>query len=594
VGDHGILILAASALLALGVGASLVAGRLRVPGLLLVLAVGMLLGSDITGLIHFDDYELAQRIGVIALALILFEGGLAAGIPEIRPVLGSAIGLALVGTLLTAVLTGLAASVLFDLSTSEGMLVGAILSATDGAAIFAVLRGSSLRRRLARMLEGESGMNDPVAVLLVIGFIEVVKDPDFGAPDFAALVLGQLGIGLAVGVAVGWLAVWAFRSFRPGTTGLYPVASLTVAGLAFGGADALHGSGFLAVYLTGLALGSAQIPGRQNVVVFHQGLAWVAQLTMFLTLGLLVFPRQLGEIAFEGTLLALALAFVARPVAAAVATAFTKLELRERVVVGWAGLRGALPVVLATFPVIEGVEDSDEFFNIVFFAVVLSTLLQGGTIDPLAKRLGVTTSEPALPPPLVEVGTIRELGADVLQVRLREGDAAVGRLVRDLGLPRQALVSVLVRDGEALLPRGSTRLEAGDILHVLARAEAIDTVRDLTARWRTGPVGRPAAPRRPVRSRPVIDVIRPWLDRDGDAAHPESINGIPVVQQLASRRDEPGALVMLGDGRFAVTSPLLVLGARRHVMGQARRRAQATTDESEAAWWLDVLSAVAR
>ena len=444
------------------------------------------------------------------------------------------------------------------------------------------------------MLEGESGMNDPIAVLLVIGFIEVIEDPTYGLVDFVALFFGEMGIGLVVGVAVGLGAIKAFRLVDLGTTGLYPVASLATAGFAFGGAEVLQGSGFLAVYLAGLALGSAHIPAAQTVVVFHQGLAWVAQLTMFLTLGLLVFPAELADVALEGTVLAIVLAFVARPIAAGIATAFTRLSLAERVVIGWAGLRGAVPVVLATFPVLAGVPDSDDFFNIVFFAVVLSTLLQGGTIEPLARRLGVTSSEPALPPHLVEVGTIRELGADVLQVPIRPGDAAAGQRVRDLGLPREALVSVLVRGGEALLPRGSTRLEVGDTLHILARREALGTVRDLVTVWRSGPIGPPERPQRRVRGRPVIAVMRPWLDSDGDPAAPAEVNGVAVMERLASRRDAPGALVTLEDGRYAVTSPLLILGARPHLMGQARRRAAAAGDEGEATWWLDVLSAVAR
>ena len=592
--SDGHLILVAGAMLAAGIAASLLAGRLRVPGLLLVLAVGMAIGSDGTGWIDFDDYELAQTVGIIALALILFEGGLAAGLPEIRPVLGMAISLAVVGTIVTAALAGLAATLLFDVSTSEGMLIGSIVAATDGAAVFAILRGSSLKRRLARTLEGESGLNDPVAILLVIGFIEVIKDPGYGFLDFAELFVLEIGIGLAVGVAFGYLAVRAFRAVKLATPGLYPVASLAAAALSFGAAETLHGSGFLAVYLTGLLMGSTQIPALQTVVAFHQGIAWVAQLGMFLTLGLLVFPSELVDVAVEGTVLALVLAFVARPVAVWVATAGVRMPIGERSVLGWAGLRGAVPVVLATFPVIEGIEGSQTFFDLVFFAVVLSTLLQGGTIEPLARRLGATSDEPALPPSLVEVGTIRGLGADVIEVPIREGDAAAGHRVRELGLPREALVSVLVRDGEALLPRGSTRIRAGDRLHVLTRREALEEVRGLTKQWRTGPVGPPPSRAPSLRGSPVILTMRPWTEADGDPAAPAEINGREVIERLSVRRDVPGALVRLADGRYAVTSPLLVVGSRGNVSDQARRRARETDDDGEAAWWQDVLSAVAR
>ncbi|MGH2941759.1 MAG: potassium/proton antiporter, partial [Solirubrobacteraceae bacterium] len=431
--EEGRLILVAGLLLALGLAASLLAGRLRIPGLVLFLGVGMLVGSDGLHLIEFSDYELARTIGIIALALILFEGGLAAGLPEIRPVLGSAVSLATLGTLVTAVVTGLAAYWLLDITLLQGMLVGAIVSATDGAAIFALLRGSTLKRRLARTLEGEAGMNDPVAVLLVLGFIEWIQSPDYGVLDMLALFVEQLGIGTLVGVGVGWLAVQAFRRARLATGGLYPVASLAVVAVAFGLADVLHGSGFMAVYLAGLAMGSANLPARQTVHVFHDGLAWVAQLAMFLTLGLLVFPHQLDGFAVEGTLIAFVLVFVARPLAVTVATAFAPLGLGDRLVLGWAGLRGAVPVVLATFPILEGIPDSEDFFNIAFFAVLVSTLLQGSTFEPLARWLGVTTEEPALPRPLVEVGSIRQLGADVVEVPIAEGDAAIGVRVRDLG-----------------------------------------------------------------------------------------------------------------------------------------------------------------
>jgi cell volume regulation protein A len=590
----GELILAAGAMLAAGIAASLLAGRLRVPGLLLVLAIGMLIGSDGTGWIAFDDYELAQTIGIIALALILFEGGLAAGLPEIRPVLGMAVSLAVVGTIVTAVLAGLAATLLFDLSTSEGMLIGSIVCATDGAAVFAILRGSSLKRRLARALEGESGMNDPIAILLVLGFIEVIKDPGYGVLDFAELFVMEIGIGLAIGVGVGYGAVAAFRKVHLATPGLYPVASLATAAIAFGAADALHGSGFLAVYLTGLLMGSTRLPALQTVVAFHQGIAWVAQLGMFLTLGLLVFPSQLPEVALEGTVLAIVLAFIARPIAVWISTAGVKMSIGDRSVLGWAGLRGAVPVVLATFPVIDGIDGSREFFNIVFFAVVLSTLLQGATIEPLARRLRATSDEPALPPPLVEVGSIRNLGADVVEVAIREGDAAAGARVRELGLPREALVSVLVREGEALLPRGSTRIHAGDRLHILTRREAMEEVRGLLQRWREGPVGPPQRPAPKLRGRPVIASIRPWTEEDGDAAAPQAINGREVIERLSLRRDAPGALVRLDDGRYAVTSPLLVVGSRDTVSEQARKRARETDDDGDAAWWQDVISAVAR
>src|SRR6185295_5565461 len=341
------LILVAGALLAGGIAASLLAARIRLPGLILFLGLGMAIGSEGTGWIDFNDYELARTIGVIALALILFEGGLSSGYLEIRPVLRPAISLAIVGTTGTAVLTGLAAAWLFDFSVLEGLLLGSILAATDVAAIFALLRGSTLKRRLARTLEAESGLNDPIAVLLVLGFIDWIQLSGYGFGDEVWLFARQLGIGLAVGLAVGIAAVWTFRRLNLETAGLYPVASIAAAGLAYGGAATIDGSGFLAVYLAGLALGGAHIPAKRTVTAFHEGLAWIAQITLFLTLGLLVFPSQLGDVLVEGTLVGLVVAFVARPLATVLATAFERYSAPERLVLGWAGLRGAVPVVLA-------------------------------------------------------------------------------------------------------------------------------------------------------------------------------------------------------------------------------------------------------
>ena len=387
----GQLILIAGTLLAGGLLASLLAGRVRVPSLLLFLGLGMAIGSDGLGWIEFDDVRLARSIGIVALALILFEGGLTSGLFELRPVLPAAISLAVVGTVVTAMITSLAAAWLLDLSLLHGLLLGAVLASTDGAAIFGLLRGSTLERRLASTLEAESGFNDPMAVLLVLGFIAWIQEPGYGLLDMAGLLVRQIGIGLVVGALVGAGMVAVLRRVRLDTTGLYPVASLAAAALAFGGADTLHGSGFLAVYLAGLWLGTAGIPAQRTVTSFHQGLAWVAQVALFLSLGLLVFPSELGRFALEGTALALVVVLVARPAAVLAATPFGGYSLAERAILAVAGLRGAVPVVLATFAVIAGVEGSRDLFDVVFFAVLISTVLQGASFEPLANRLGVTT-----------------------------------------------------------------------------------------------------------------------------------------------------------------------------------------------------------
>jgi potassium/hydrogen antiporter len=587
--NEGTLILVAGALLALGIGASLVAGRLRVPGLLLFLGLGMAIGSDGLGWIEFSDVELARSVGIIALALILFEGGFATGWGELRPVIWPAIALSTLGTLLTAAIVGLTAGWLLDLSTLEGLLLGSIVSATDGAAVFSILRGSSIARRAARVLEGESGMNDPVAVVLVIGFIDAIQKPDYGALDMLWLGVTELAIGAVIGVIVGKAASEALQRVSFGTTGLYPVASIAAAGISFGAADVLHGSGFLAVYLTGLVLGSVQIPARRTVADFHDALAWVSQIAVFFTLGLLVFPSEFGDYVGEALLVAVVLMFIARPVATFICTLPAHFSVRESTLLGWAGLRGAVPIVLATFPVIEGVPHADPFFNIVFFVVLASTLIQGVTFEPLARALKLTTEQPALPRPLLEVGTIRRLGAEVVEYPVGDDDAIVDRLVNELGLPREALVNVIVRGDQALLPRGSTTIEAKDRLHILVRQPQRQHVEDLFGRWRDGPIAELEEIVIPPTGRQTIFSVRPWRDDAGDAGAPTDIDGIRVVRMLRVRRGDAGALVLLEDGRFAVTGDgLVAAGGPRRLFRYCRDRIRRAEDAASVAWWQEV------
>ena len=591
-GHDAELILVAGALLAAGIAGAMLADRVRVPGLLLFLALGMLAGSEGIGGIEFDDTELARTLGTIALVLILFEGGLTAGWAEIRPVLGTAASLATVGTAVTAAIAGLAAKLIFDLGTLEGMLVGAAIAATDSAAIFAVLRRSTLERRLARTLEGESGMNDPVALLLVIGFIEWIQEPGFGPADMAGLLALKLAIGIAVGVALGWLAVRALDRARLPAEGIYPVATVALAGLAYGLAEVAHGSGLLATYLTALAIGSANIPAKRGVVAFHEGLGWVAQIALFILLGLLVFPSSLDSVAAKGLALSAVLILVARPVAAALSTALAPLNARERLMLGWAGLRGATPIWLATFPVVAGIGTGRELFAIVFFVVVSSTLVQGASFEPLARRLGLTTDEPALPRRLLESGRIRRMGGDVVAFRLPEGAAAAGRPVRELELPREALVNVIVREDAAIPPRGSTELREGDELHVLVRSEMREEVEALTERWARGPLGRPAPPPLPRRAASQVFTVRP-AEPGEDSAEVEEIGGVPVAAVLRSRGGA-GILAALADGRYAVTGGgIVAIGGRRALADWCERRAgRPGIDPAERAWWQEVTGAL--
>ncbi len=593
-GEHDAnLILVGGGLLAAGIVGALLADRVRIPGLLLFLGLGMLAGSEGIGGIDFADAELARTLGTIALVLILFEGGLTSGWGEIRPVLGTAASLATVGTIVTAGVAGLAAMWIFNLSTLEGMIVGAAIAATDSAAIFAVLRRSTLEKRLARSLEGESGMNDPVALLLVIGFIEWIQEPGYGLADMAGLLVLKLVLGAAIGLALGRIAVAVLNRVQLPTDGIYPVATIAIAGLAYGLAEVAHGSGLLATYLTALALGSGSIPARRTIVAFHEGVGWVAQIGLFVLLGLLVFPSTLGDVVLEGLALSAALILVARPLAAFVATAFSPFGLRERAMLGWAGLRGATPIWLATFPVVAGVGNSDELFAIVFFVVVTSTLIQGASFEPLATRLGLTTDEPALPRRLFESGRIQRLGGDVIAYRLEPGAAAAGYPIRELGLPREALVNVIVRDGRAIPPRGSTEVREGDELHILVRGELREEVEELTKQWDEGPIGTPPPPTLPPRGAPQVFTVRPGGDIE-DPSAPRQIDGIAVLAILRSRRDLSSALVALADGRYAVTSEKIVaIGGRQALSEWCARRAQRSDDDPlERAWWQEAIGAL--
>ncbi len=584
------LILLAGVLLAAGIVAAMAADQVKVPGLILFLALGMIVGEDVIG-VRFDDVELTRTLGTIGLILILYEGGLSAGWNQIRPVLGVSLSLAIVGTLVTAAIAGAAAIWLFDLGTLEGMLVGAAVAATDSAAIFAVLRGSMLRRRLARALEGESGMNDPIALLLVTGLIKWIDDPGYGPLDMVASFIAELSIGAALGLAVGYAARHAFYRFEFPTPGLYPVASMAAVAISYGLTEGAGGSGFLAVYLTGLILGTGPVPARRTVAAFHQGLSWVAQISLFFLLGLLVDPGGLGAIAPEALALSAVLIFLARPLAAVLASSFAGFTMRERLMLGWAGLRGAIPIWLATFPVIAGVEGSDLLFNAIFFVVVTSTLIQGATFEPLARRLRLTTSRPALPRPLVEIGTIQRLGGAVVAVRIHPGDIAIGRMIKQLGLPRDALVNVIVRDGVAIPPRGSTVVEADDELHLLMRRESLEQVEAVSERWRHGPLGPTDLPDFGLRGSPQIFTVRPTRPDDPDPADPDVLDGIAVLHSLRDRRDSRTALVVLRDGRYAVTGPdLVAIGGRRQLARWAVERAERKAcDPAERSWWQEVV-----
>jgi cell volume regulation protein A len=480
--DEGLLLLIVGGILAASIVVAFGATRAGVPSLVAFLALGMLLGSDGLGGIEFDDAELARQVGVVALAAILFEGGLATSWRRLREVAVPATLLATVGVVVTTVLTGLAAYALFDLSRLESVLLGAVVASTDAAAVFATLRFTHIRRRLARTLEAETGGNDPMAIALTIGLIDWIEKPGYGIENLALLLVRQLGIGLVIGVTLGAAATWAFARL-PHSVGVFaPVASVAAGALSFGIADVSGGSGFLAVYLVGLAVGSTPSRFRRQLVAFHEGLAFIAQVVMFVVLGLLVFPHELGAVALSGLALAALLMLVIRPIAVWASTAWSRFDNRERALLGWAGLRGAVPIVLGTIVLSSSVHESKTVFNAVFFVVVVSALVQGTTLEWVAERLRVVSLAPRTPVPPLEVHALGSL--DLIDFDVAPDHAIAGSAVRELGLPRSALVAVVARGDETIPPRGSTVVQPGDRLFVLAPRSMRPEIEDVFSRWR--------------------------------------------------------------------------------------------------------------
>jgi len=480
--EPGTLLLLVGSILAVSMAVALGAARLGVPTLVAFLALGMLLGSDGPGGIDFDDAELARTVGTAGLAAILYEGGLSTSWRRLRRVAVPAGLLATVGVVATAVLAGVAAHALFDLSWLESVLLGAVVASTDAAAVFATLRFTHIRRRIARTLEAETGLNDPVAIALTIGLISWIEDPTFGFPDLVFGEIRQLALGLVVGVVFGAAAMWVFPRLPHSIAAFAPVASVATAALTFGVADQIHGSGFLAVYLVGLAVGSTPSRYRRQLVAFHEGLAFLAQVTMFIVLGLLVFPSDLPPVALPGLALAVLLVVVIRPAAVWLSTAFSNFSNRERALLGWAGLRGAVPIVLATFVLSSEVGEAETIFNAVFFVVVVSTLVQGTTLEWVAERLDLVDPRPAVVAPPLEIDPLGSL--ELVEFDVAGDHAIAGAVVRELGLPRTALVAVVARGNETIPPRGSTMLESGDRLFVLAPRESRPELEDVFARWR--------------------------------------------------------------------------------------------------------------
>lgn len=472
---------AAATLVLLGVVASKVSTRLGVPALLLFLLVGGLAGSEGVGGIAFDDYELAQAIGIVALAFILFSGGFDTEWAEVRPVVLSAVSLATVGVFVTAAVVGAVAAGVLGVSLTVGLLLGAIISSTDAAAVFSVLRSRDvgLKGRLRPLLELESGSNDPMAVFLTLGLLTLLVEPDTEIVALVPVFVVQMVVGGAIGFALAHAAVWAINRVRLEYEGLYPVVMIALVLLIYGVAALLGGSGFLAVYVAGLVLGQARFLHKRSLMRFADGLAWLMQIAMFLVLGLLVFPSDVVPVAWEAVLISVVLVFVARPIATALALAPTRFGARETAMVAWVGLRGAVPIVLATFALVEGIENAELIFNVVFVIVVTSVLLQGTTIPLVARWLHVEAPLAERGPQMLDAVEAGEGPAGLHELVVPVESAASGQALVQLELPDGALVVLIRRAEEFVVPKGTTVLQGGDKVLLLADEHTLEEARAL-------------------------------------------------------------------------------------------------------------------
>ena len=452
--------------------------RVGIPALLLFMAVGMLAGSDGPGGIPFDNPPLAQGLGVIALTFILFSGGLDTLWEDIRPVLGRGLVLSTGGVALTAGLTGLFAWGITDLPLAHALLLGAIVSSTDAAAVFSVLRSRNVRLqpRLRSLLELESGSNDPMAVFLTVSMIALISTPEATSPPgLTVAFVWQMAFGALLGYLTGRVAAATINWMQLGYEGLYPVLVMAIVLLAYGVADLLRGNPFLAVYVAAIALRRESFVHKRSLIRFFDGIAWLSQIVMFLALGLQVFPSRLPAIAGEGFAIAVFLTLVARPAAVVLTLLPFRLPWREVALVAWVGLRGAAPIILATFPLVAGIREADRLFAIVFFIVLTSALVQGTSVPWVARRLGLSLPETGAPIDPLEVILAGE--REFVDVWVHDGSPLAGRRLLELGLPPGALVVVLDREGHTMVPSGGTEVKTGDKLLVMAARPDIERVK---------------------------------------------------------------------------------------------------------------------
>lgn len=459
-------------LLLLGIASSKFAARLGMPVLVLFLGVGMLSGSEGLGRIAFEDYGLANSIGSVALAMILFDGGLRTSLDSVRASWRPALSLSTVGVFCTALLTGLAAAWILDLPLLHGMLLGSIVGSTDAAAVFSILRTSGLRlpARLTATLEVESGSNDPMAIFLTLGLIAVIMGTADSFAGIGLLFFLQFGVGTAAGLGVGYLAAWLINRINLDYPGLYPILALSLGLLSFGLAAVLGGSGFLAIYLAGIVLGNSTIVFRNGIFLFHDAGAWLGQMLLFIMLGLLSFPSRLIAVSLDGLLIAVVLIFLARPLAVVISVFPFRFSLREMAFLAWVGLKGAVPITLATFPLLAGMDGSELLFNVVFFVVLVSAITQGWSLPLVARWLRLGNTYQPVTPLTVEINALRHVDGEIVEYLVTPASKVAGQALRDIALPYDVVVTLVVRKDEVVIPRGSSTLEPGDHVFMTVRA----------------------------------------------------------------------------------------------------------------------------